>query len=260
MATIRVIKDGNFTVMSNVHLQDTRLSLKAVGLLSKLLSLKDDWEYSVEGLTRICKEGKDAITAALKELEACGYLTRRQTHDAGGKLSGMEYLIYEKPQGEFTVDGKPANGEPLTDYPSTEKPSTEKPLTENPPQLNTKILNTKIPPIVPQTGDGESEKGKSEVKVLPERFRALWEYYPHDKRGNKAKAVRAWNRLKPTPALVDTISRAMKTQFASEDWKRGVGVPHVSTYLNSRYWEDAADLTPAMPPTADGWAPDPEVY
>lgn len=254
MATIRVIKDSNFTVMSNVHLQDTRLSLKAVGLLSKLLSLKDDWKYSVEGLTQICKEGKDAITAALKELEACGYLVRKQTHDAGGKLSGMEYLIYEKPQ-EVTVDGKPANGEPLTDYPSTEKP-----LTENPPQLNTKQVNTNIPPIVPQTGGGESEKGKSEVKVLPERFKALWEYYPHDKRGNKAKAVRAWNRLKPTPALVDTISRAMKTQFASEDWKRGVGVPHVSTYLNSRYWEDAADLTVPMPPTADGWAPDPEVY
>ena len=259
MATIRVIKDKNFTVMSNVHLHDTRLSLKAVGLLSKLLSLKDDWEYSVEGLTRICKEGKDAITAALKELEACGYLTRRQTHDAGGKLSGMEYLIYETPQ-EVTVDGLSVNGSPLTDYPSTGKPSTEKPLTENPPQLNTKQVNTNIPPIVPQTGDGESEKcGKTEVKVLPERFNALWEYYPHDKRGNKAKAVRAWNRLKPTPALVDTISRAMKKQFDSEDWRRGIGIPHVSTYLNSRYWEDAADLTPAMPPTADGWAPDPEV-
>lgn len=253
MATIRVIKNSNFTVMSNVHLQDTRLSLKAVGLLSKLLSLKDDWKYSVEGLTQICKEGKDAITAALKELEACGYLTRRQTHDAAGKLSGMEYIIYETPQEES----------PLTENPSTDKPSTEKPLTENPQQLNTKLLNINIPPIVPQEGEAESEKsGKGEVKVLPERFKALWEYYPHDKRGNKAKAVRAWNRLKPTPALVDTISRAMKKQFDSEDWRRGIGIPHVSTYLNSRYWEDAADMTAAEPmyeTDSGGWAPDPEV-
>lgn len=265
MATIRVIKNSNFTVMSNVHLQDTRLSLKAVGLLSKLLSLKDDWKYSVEGLTQICKEGKDAITAALKELEACGYLVRNQTHDASGKIAGMEYIIYESPQ-EITIDGKPANGEPLTDYPSTEKPSTEKPLTENPltenpPQLNTKIsntklLNTNIPPIVPKTGDGATGSRKrkrhrappkEQPDHLPARFNNLWEYYRHDKRGGKQAAIRAWDELAPSDALADKIAAAMKKQFATAEWQRGIGIPHVSTYLNGSMWMDADEIDEAPP-------------
>lgn len=242
--------------MSNAHLRDTRLSLKAVGLLSKLLSLPDDWDYSVEGLTRICKEGKDAITAALKELEACGYLVRKQTHDAGGKLSGMEYLIYEKPQ-EVTVDGKPANGEPLTDYPSTEKP-----LTENPSQLNTKLLNTKllnIPPIVPQTVDGATGSRKrkrhrappkEQPDHLPARFNSLWEYYRHDKRGGKQAAIRAWDALAPSDALADKIAAAMKKQFATAEWQRGIGIPHVSTYLNGSMWMDADEIDEAPPGNA----------
>ena len=75
MAVFRVEKNHNYTVMSNYHLRDTALTLKAIGLLSKMLSLTDEWDYTTRGLAAICKEGVDAIGAALKELESHGYLT-----------------------------------------------------------------------------------------------------------------------------------------------------------------------------------------
>ena len=87
MAVMRVEKSANYTVMSNCHLDDTRLSLKAIGLLSKILRLPDDWDYTLEGLARICKEGKDAIRSAIVELEQAGYIERRQTHAADGSFA-----------------------------------------------------------------------------------------------------------------------------------------------------------------------------
>ena len=95
MAVIRVERTKNYTVMANYHLQDRQLSLKAVGLLSKMLSLPEGWDYTVAGLASICKEGKTAIRAALVELEEAGYMRRRQTHGAGGEFSSNEYVIYE---------------------------------------------------------------------------------------------------------------------------------------------------------------------
>ena len=97
MAVFRVEKNHNYTVMSNFHLRDTNLSLKAVGLLSKMLSLTDEWNYTTRGLAAICKEGVDAIGAALKELESCSYLVRNQLRDAKGRISDTEYTIYESP-------------------------------------------------------------------------------------------------------------------------------------------------------------------
>ena len=82
MAVFRVEKNHNYTVMSNYHLRDTGLTLKAIGLLSKMLSLTDEWDYTTRGLAAICKEGVDAIGAALKELEVRGYLVRRQIRDS----------------------------------------------------------------------------------------------------------------------------------------------------------------------------------
>ena len=97
MAVIRVEKNRNFTTMSNYHLRDKDLSLKAKGLLSQILSLPDDWDYSVRGLASICLEGKDCIVTTLKELEIKGYLVRKQLRDANGRLGGIEYIIYETP-------------------------------------------------------------------------------------------------------------------------------------------------------------------
>lgn len=98
MPVFRIMKNTNYTVMSNYHLRDTRLSLKAVGLLSKMLSLADEWNYTNRGLSKICKEGVDAVGSALRELESAGYLERRQLRSESGKIQDTEYIIYEIPQ------------------------------------------------------------------------------------------------------------------------------------------------------------------
>lgn len=136
MAVFRIERTKDYTVMSNHHLKDRRLSLKAKGLLSQMLSLPEDWDYTLTGLTRINRESKDAIRTALQELEKCGYLYRRQTTDASGRFSSNEYIIRETPT-DFPVG--PSSGCPLS-----ENPTTEKTLTGNPTQLNTNILNTNL--------------------------------------------------------------------------------------------------------------------
>ena len=97
MAVFRIERTLDYTVMSNHHLKDTALSLKAKGLLSMMLSLPDEWNYTTRGLAAICKEGVDAIGGALRELEKAGYIVRRQLRGPGGRISDTEYTIYEKP-------------------------------------------------------------------------------------------------------------------------------------------------------------------
>lgn len=96
--TFRVEKNKNYTVMSNHHLRNRNLSLKAKGLLSIMLSLPDNWDYTLEGLTKICVEGKDAVRKALHELEYEGYLEREQTRGTHGFFGNIEYTIYEVPK------------------------------------------------------------------------------------------------------------------------------------------------------------------
>lgn len=126
MSVFRVNKDKNYTVISNYHFRDKRLSLKAKGLLSQMLSLPQDWDYTVAGLVSINKESKSAIQAALAELEQNGYLVRTKTQNEKGQFDYI-YDIYEKPG-----HGKPR----------TENPSTDNPCTGNVPQLNTYKQNT----------------------------------------------------------------------------------------------------------------------
>jgi len=107
MATIRVEKTKNYTVMSNHHLRNKNLSLKTKGLLSFMLSLPDDWDYTTKGLANICKEGVDSISTSLKELEAEGYLVRKRARNDKGVLGKMEYTIYERPITEKSEKPKP---------------------------------------------------------------------------------------------------------------------------------------------------------
>ena len=130
LAVIRVEKTKNYTVMSNVHLRDKALSLKAKGLLSLILSLPDEWEYSIKGLAAISKEGRDGINSGLQELESAGYLVRKPLRGAHGHFGQVEYVIYETPQ------------PPNTDIPDTANPDTEKPDTANPTQTSTEELIT----------------------------------------------------------------------------------------------------------------------
>ena len=137
MAVFRVERTGDYTVMSNFHLKDKRLSLKAKGLLSQMLSLPDDWDYTLSGLSYINRESKDAIRSAVNELETAGYIRRRQTTDASGKFAANEYTIFERP-----IEGEPMLDKPLSENPITVNPSAVNPLPENPTQLNTKKSNT----------------------------------------------------------------------------------------------------------------------
>ncbi|WP_298029885.1 DUF6017 domain-containing protein [uncultured Dysosmobacter sp.] len=124
MPVFRVEKNTGYTVMSNYHLRDKRLSLKAKGLLSQILSLPEDWDYTLSGLCYINRESKDAIRSAVNELERAGYIERHQTTDEGGKFSSNEYIIHESP----------ISLPPSLDKPSSENPTTEKPTSENPTQ------------------------------------------------------------------------------------------------------------------------------
>lgn len=100
MAVFRIEKTRDYTVMSNHHLKDRTLTLKSKGLLSMMLSLPDEWNYTTRGLAAICREGVDSIGAALKELETHGYIRRTQLRDEKGKITDTEYVIYEMPQCE----------------------------------------------------------------------------------------------------------------------------------------------------------------
>lgn len=133
MAVFRVERTGNFTVMSNHHLRDVTLSLKAKGLLSMMLSLPESWNYSIRGLAAICREGVSAVTSALQELEEAGYVVRRQLRDSrSGRIYDTEYVIYEQP--------RPAA--PEADLPGTENPDVECPDAETPAQSNTEPSHT----------------------------------------------------------------------------------------------------------------------
>ena len=137
MAVFRVERTRDYTVMCNCHLRDSNLSLKAKGLLSMMLSLPEEWNYTTRGLATICKEGVDAIGKALKELELAGYIVRRQLRGKDGRISDTEYTIFERPQTE-----EPDTPSPYTEKPYMVKPDLDSPSLENPEQLNKDILNT----------------------------------------------------------------------------------------------------------------------
>ena len=155
MAVFRIEKTRDYTVMSNYHLRDKRLSLKAKGLLSQMLSLPEDWDYTLTGLSTINRESKDAIRSAIQELERCGYIERRQTTDKQGKFSGNEYVIHEFPaeaeESEAEETQEPSLENPLSENPTTGNPSTEKPSSENPTQLNIDKQNTNKQNTDPQS-------------------------------------------------------------------------------------------------------------
>ena len=134
MAVFRIERTRDYTVMSNHHLRDKALSLKSKGLLSMMLSLPEDWNYTTRGLAKICKEGVDAIGGALRELESAGYIVRHQMRDRQGRISDTEYVIYEQPQLPETPG--PDTAGPDTDSPDTENPYLDKPDTEKPAELN----------------------------------------------------------------------------------------------------------------------------
>lgn len=147
MSVMRIHKNNNFTVMSNYHFREKKMSLKAKGLLSLMLSLPDDWDYSVAGLSKLSKDGRDSIMSALSELEKFGYLTRERVKLDNGQFGGVAYNIYEEPQPQ----------KPVLEKSTLENATQEKPVLEKREQLNTiliKDLFNKLLSLL-NTKDGE---------------------------------------------------------------------------------------------------------
>ena len=160
MMVYRVQRNGNYTVMTTYHLHDHSLSLKARGLLSTLLALPEDWDFSLKGLTAICKEGLDAIREAVKELENCGYLVRGRIRNAKGQMDSVACAVYECPRGEARPltakqTEKRAASAPIPSYetnavqPAQEKPALEKPTLVY-PTLENPIQQNKSYPVTPK--------------------------------------------------------------------------------------------------------------
>lgn len=251
MAVYRVEKTHDYTVMANHHLRDERLSLKAKGLLSMLLSLPDDWEISIRGLASIVTDGVGAVQTGINELIEAGYIVRRRQHADTGAFAGFEYIIHEVP--------------PCTENPYTADPYTGKPYTENPAQSSKDKLST-IPPIVPHEGDvgddnpsvsgaaadsslctkepqsAETPKRKrrrstkSVPDYEPELFERFWAAYPRGE--DRQGAVAEWDSLRPDRETMLAMSRALVRQKASEEWRRGIGIPYAVRWLRRRRWED----------------------
>lgn len=240
MAVYRVEKTHDYTVMANHHLRDERLSLKAKGLLSMLLSLPDDWEISIRGLASIVTDGVGAVQTGINELIEAGYIVRRRQHAESGAFAGFEYIIHEIP--------------PCTENPYTADPYTGKPYTENPAQSSKDKLST-IPPIVPHEGDGEPPKrkrrrsSKSVPDYEPELFERFWAAYPRGE--DRQGAVAEWDSLRPDRETMLVMSRALVRQKASEEWQRGIGIPYAVRWLRRRRWEDEIKA-PAPPPERAG--------
>lgn len=175
MAIFRVKKTRDFTIMSNHHLRDKKLSLKAKGLLSLILSLPEDWDYTLKGLSYICKEGIDAVRMAVKELEDAGYIERRRFRNEKGQLKSIEYIIHEIPETEqedTQEEPKSENSmqepdfcEPILENQIEEAPTSEIPMLGKATQLNTNIQNTKEinTDVIKYPSINPSQEAKSET-------------------------------------------------------------------------------------------------
>ena len=176
MAVFRVEKNKGYTVMSNHHLRNKNLTLKAKGLLSQMLSLPEDWDYTLKGLSHINRESIDAIRTAVWELEKAGYIRREQSRDPKGKMADMIYTIYEQP-----VLDCPVLENPTSDNPVLENPTSDNPASENPTQLNKEVQRTDLPKKEKIITDGQSTHGSTSLEDI---YRTFNIDHPADFRGH----------------------------------------------------------------------------
>ena len=219
MAVIRVNKTADYTVISNTHFKEKEMSLKAKGLLSLMLSLPDDWNYSIAGLVTLSKDGRESVLSALNELEQFGYLRRTKALDEKKRFAGYDYDIYEKPQAE---------------NPFTENPHTGNTKTENPPQLNTNISNT---------NQLNTNLSNTENNILCE-FDELWELYPRKK--GKPQALKAYRKARKNGATFEEVKQGIKDYCKQIEALNTDAefIKHGSTWFNNEAWKDEYIFTP----------------
>ena len=240
MAVFRVERNKGYTVMSNHHLRNKDLSLKAKGLLSQMLSLPENWDYTLKGLSLINRESIDAIRTAVWELEKAGYITRQQNRDGKGKMADMIYTIYEQPQPRPEQPDKAAPGleNPVLENPTSDNPTPGKPTLENPTQLNkdisskekttTDVSITDSIPILsrpfPSEGEaaqpperkGTGAKSQSAIEIYREIIMDNIEY---EHLCQHAKGIDRETLDEIVDLLVETVCSARKTiRIAGDDY------------------------------------------
>lgn len=177
MSIFRVNKTKNYTVLSNHHFKEKNMSLKAKGLLSLMLSLPDDWNYSIAGLVSLSKDGKDSVMAALAELEKFRYLNRVRTTNSKGQFSGVEYNIYEEPQPE----------NPVAEKQNSDNQNAEKSNSGKPPLLNTKFTKNLSNKVIKELNTKEIEMEAIIISsVSNESLRDLYRDYIEMREGINA--------------------------------------------------------------------------
>lgn len=214
MAIVKIQKKDNYTTISNFHLQDENLSLKAKGLLTLMLSLPKNWDYSVKGLESICIESKNTINSILKELEVNGYLTRKMIF-TNGKISDWEYTIYENNQ-----------------FPKNEDIENED------------IENWDVNKITKELKVNNSINLTKEYKknIIKDKFERFWKAYPRKQKKSKAEA---WFMThNPSDELMEQIMSSLEKFKKTDEWKKANGqyIPHPTSWLNGRRWEDELTL------------------
>ena len=257
MAVFRIEKTQNYTVMSNHHLRNAALSLKAKGLLSQVLSLPENWDYTLAGLSHINRESVDAIRTAVQELERAGYITRSRERKENGQLGGAEYVIHEQPPEGFTQNGEPTppiSGQPMQKEPIWENPIQAMSMLEKPTQLSkdkaikeksiTDLSNTdSIPFTSPRVREAEPERKGTEAanmsafEIYREIIRENIEYpfmlerYPYDK--DRIDEI--------VDLLLETVCTARKTiRVAGDDYPAEL-VKSKFLKLNSSHLEFVLD-------------------
>lgn len=215
MAVLRKRKKNNFTVIDNDIFKNRKMSLKAKGLLCLMLSLPDDWEYSLEGLTVLSDDGRTAVSNALKELENLQYFRKVRTYE-NGKISGIEYIISEEPMSENLI---------------SEKLKEENLISEKPTQLNT----------------NNNKELKESIPNYEQEFDSLWKLYPNKK--GKKNALRYYIRARKNGTTYETVEAGIMAYIEYiRKTKAQMYIKHGSTFFNEEGWNDDWSVgTPTLP-------------
>ena len=227
MAVFRIEKTHDYTVMANHHLRNISLSLKAKGLLSLMLSLPEEWDYTTKGLARICKDGVDSICSTVKELEEHGYVERQRIRNEKGQLAEVEYTILEQPSPSSPERGKPKLENPVLDNPILGSPILGKPEQENPAQLNTNESNKDSSSIEPsnpiRSNPGKPRESDGIGTDAREAYRELilenieYDFMLQDKHIDRDRLDEI------VELLVDTVCSARQTiRIAGDDFPASV--------------------------------------
>lgn len=222
MAVFRVNKNKNYTVISNYHLRDLNLSLRAKGLLSLMYSLPDDWDYSIKGLAAICKEGEKSIRTVLTELEDAGYLTRTRVQDDKGRFSDVVYDIFETPNQNDEESEENQGFEPCAQKRHVDERHVDDAHVEEGTQLNTNILNKEL--TNKESVEKEPEDSTAQAKEVIEEYNSIcgWKLPKAIHVTEKRKrAIKARLKKYSREEIIKVFSLANESNFLCGDNDRG---------------------------------------